>query len=94
MIDLDAKIRSLVEGNVPRKDIIRELSAIASAAESRAKRFERAKKGERYRAADERALSARVGRILLFLHNGVPAEGSTDADHQLYALLRPLLSTD
>ena len=44
MIDLDAKIRSLVERNIPRKDIVSELDAIASDAESRAKRFERAKK--------------------------------------------------
>jgi hypothetical protein len=44
MIDLDTKIRSLVERNIPRKDIVSELDAIASDAESRAKRFERAKK--------------------------------------------------
>ena len=44
MIDLDAKICSLVERNIPRKDIVSELDAIASDAESRAKRFERAKK--------------------------------------------------
>src|SRR5262245_24057035 len=44
MIDLDAKIRSLVERNIPRKDIVSELDAIASDPESRAKRFERAKK--------------------------------------------------
>src|SRR5262249_23053431 len=51
MIDLDTKIRSLVERNIPRKDIVSELDAIASDAESRAKRFERAKKkGDRYRA--------------------------------------------
>jgi len=44
-----------------------ELDAIASDAESRAKRFERAKKkGDRYRAESERALSARVGRMLFF----------------------------
>ena len=90
MIDLDAKIRSLVERNVPRKDIMRELDAIASAAEKRARRFERARKGERYRAADERALSARVGRLLFFLHHGVPAQGATDADHKIYALLKAL----
>src|SRR6516162_6140591 len=88
MIDLDAKIRSLVERNIPRKDIVSELDAIASDAESRAKRFERAKKkGDRYRAESERALSARVGRILFFLHHGVPAQGATDADLQLYDLL-------
>ena len=91
MIDLDAKIRSLVERNIPRKDIVSELDAIASGAESRAKRFERAKKkGDRYRAESERALSARVGRILFFLHHGVPvpARGATDADLQLYDLLK------
>src|SRR5262249_17506220 len=44
MIDLDAKIRWLVERNIPRKDIVSELDAIASDAESRAKRFKRAKK--------------------------------------------------
>src|SRR5215510_12265396 len=61
MIDLDAKIRSLVERNIPRKDIVSELDAIASDPESRAKRFERAKKkGDRYRAESERTLSARV----------------------------------
>src|SRR6516165_6642494 len=61
MIDLDAKIRSLVERNIPRKDVVSELDAIASDPESRAKRFERAKKkGDRYRAESERALSARV----------------------------------
>ena len=89
MIDLDAKIRSLVERNIPRKDIVSELDAIASDAESRAKRFERAKKkGDRYRAESERALSARAGRILFFLHHGVPAQGATDADLQLYDLLK------
>ena len=90
MIDLDAKIRLLVERNIPRKDIVSELDAIASDAESRAKRFERAKKkkGDRYRAESERALSARVGRILFFLHHGVPAQGATDADLQLYDLLK------
>jgi hypothetical protein len=63
MIDLDAKIRSLVERNISRKDIVSELDAIASDTESRAKRFERAKKkGDRYRAESERALSARVER--------------------------------
>jgi len=58
-------------------------------AESRAKRFERAKKkGDRYRAESERALSARVGQILFFLHHGVPAQGATDTDLQLYDLLK------
>src|SRR5262249_3341503 len=77
MIDRDAKIRSLVERNIPRKEIVSELDAIASDAESRAKRFERAKKkGDRYRAESERALSARVGQILFFLHHGVPAQGA------------------
>jgi hypothetical protein len=76
MIDLDAKVRSLVERKVPRKDIVSELDAIASAAESRAKRFERAKKkGDRYRADTERALSARVGRILSFYIMGCQHKG-------------------
>jgi len=44
MIDLDTKIRSLVERNIPRKDIVSELDAIASDPESRAKRFERTEK--------------------------------------------------
>ena len=91
MIDLDAKVRSLVERKVPRKEIVSELEAVASAAESRAKRFERAKKkGDRYRAETERALGARVGRILFFLHHGVPAQRATDADRQLYDLLEAL----
>src|SRR5215831_10269558 len=63
MIDLGAKIRSLVERNIPRKDIVSELDAIASDPESRAKRFERAKKkGDRYRAESERALSGLKAR--------------------------------
>ena len=72
MIDLDAKIRSLVERNIPRKDIVSELDAIASDAESRAKRFERAKKkkGDRYRAESERALSARSFYIMACQHKG------------------------
>ena len=71
MIDLDAKVRSLVERNIPRKDIISELDAIASGAESRAKRFERAKKkGDRYRAESERALSARSFYIMACQHKG------------------------
>ena len=40
------------------------------------------------KAESERALSARVGRILFFLHHGVPAQGATDADLQLYDLLK------
>jgi hypothetical protein len=61
MIDLDAKIRSLVERNIPRKDIVSELDAIASDTESRAKRFERAKKkGDRYRAESERDIGRRA----------------------------------
>ena len=47
MIDLDAKIRSLAERNIPRKDIVSELDAIASDAESRAK----PSKGTRHRGA-------------------------------------------
>ena len=71
MIDLDSKIRSLVERNIPRKDIVSELDAIASDAESRAKRFERAKKkGDRYRAESERALSARSFYIMACQHKG------------------------
>ena len=71
MIDLDAKICSLVERNIPRKDIVSELDAIASDAESRAKRFERAKKkGDRYRAESERALSARSFYIMACQHKG------------------------
>ena len=49
------------------------------------------KKGDRYRAESERALSARVGRILFFLHHGVPAQGATDADLQLCDLLKTVL---
>jgi hypothetical protein len=41
MIDLDAKVRSLVENGVSRRGIMRELDTIATAAERRAKRFSR-----------------------------------------------------
>src|SRR6516164_1245650 len=92
MIDLDAKIRSLVERNIPRKDIVSELDAIASDAESRAKRFERAKKkGDRYRAESERALSARVGRILFFLHQ-VPSRVVLEFGDAIGAFLSMLLA--
>jgi hypothetical protein len=64
MIDLDAKIRSLVERNIPRKDIVSELDAIASDAESRAKRFERAKKKG---AGGEREGTQRPSRADTFL---------------------------
>ena len=65
MIDLDAKMRSLVERNIPRKDIVSELDAIASDAESRAKRFERAKKkGDRYRAEEGTQRPSRADTFL------------------------------
>src|SRR5262249_1419118 len=54
MIDLDAKIRSLAERNIPRKDIVSELDAIASDAESRAK----PSKGTRHRGV---ARCCRIG---------------------------------
>ena len=68
MIDLDAKIRSLVERNIPRKDIVSELDAIASDAESRAKRFVRAKKKKgRPISGGEREGTQRPSRADTFL---------------------------
>ena len=67
MIDLDAKIRSLVERNIPRKDIVSELDAIASDAESRAKRFERAKKKRRPISGGEREGTQGPSRADTFL---------------------------
>jgi hypothetical protein len=87
MVDIDAKVRALVESGATRKDIFRELDAIAIAAEKRAKQYARATKDQRPRAQEERAVVARVGRLLFFLHHGMPADGATDADRLLYDLL-------
>ncbi len=87
-IDLDARIRSLVQTGASRREIVRELDSIAIIAEKRAKRFERGKSADRYRAENERQLLARVGRLLFFLHHGVPADRATDADQQIYDLLK------
>ena len=84
--DLDVTVRSLVERGFSRKEIIRQLDDIASAAEKRAKSF--ASKGQRDRAADENAIVARIGRLLFFVRNGAPAFGATDADRELYDVLR------
>ena len=72
MIDLDAKIRSLVECNIPRKDIVSELDAIASDAESRAK----PSKGTRHRGAANAASAFRDSMSvpqLIFLPRAVIA---------------------
>ena len=87
MIDLDAKVRSLVERGFSRNEIIQQLDDIATAAEKRAKSFAR-KRDQRHRAADEKAIVARIGRLLFFVRNGAPAFGATDADRELYEVLR------
>jgi hypothetical protein len=86
MIDLDAKVRSLVERGFSRKEIIRQLDDIAAAAERQAI-FAR-HRDQRHRADDEKAIVARIGRLLFFLRNEMPAFGATDADRELYDVLR------
>ena len=88
MIDIDATVRSLAERTASRKEIAHELDSIASAAETRVKRYARAMKDQRSRAAEERVTVNRIGRLLFFLHHGSPALGATAADHLLYDLLR------
>jgi len=86
-IDLDARIRSLVQTGASRREIVRELDSIAIIAEKRAKRFERGKSADRHRAENERQLLARVGRLLFFLHHGVPADRATATDQLKYRRL-------
>ena len=88
MIDLDAKVRGLVERGASRNEIILELDAIANAAETRAKKFARGKKDQRHRAQEERAIVERIERILFFLRHGTPAFDATEADYQLYEQLK------
>jgi hypothetical protein len=88
MIDLDAKVRSLVENGASRGDIMRELDTIATAAERRAKRLPRTR---RHRTQDERAIVERVGRLLFYLRHGTPAFDATNADRQLYDVLKKCL---
>src|SRR3954462_4245488 len=85
MIDLDAKVRLLVEGGASRADIIRELDAIACGADVRAKQFQPGNRDQRF---GERALVTRIERLLYYCRNNVPAERATAADHMLYDLLR------
>ena len=84
MIDLDAKIRSLVERNIPRKDIVSELDAIASDAEKQSQTLRARQEKRRPISGGEREGTQRP----IFLHHGVPAQGATDADLQLYDLLK------
>jgi hypothetical protein len=87
MVDIDAKVRALIEHGATRKDMLRELVAVATAAEKRAKQYARGTKDQRPRAQEERAIATRVGRLLFFLHRGTPADGATDADRLLYDLM-------
>jgi hypothetical protein len=85
MIDLDAKVRSLVENGASRRDIMRELDTIATAAERRAKRLPRTRRHRK------RAIVERVGRLLFYLRHGTPAFDATNADRQLYDVLKKCL---
>jgi hypothetical protein len=87
MVDIDATVRALIERWATRKEIFRELVAIEATAKMRAKRFEGGKKDQRYRAQDERAIIARVGRLTYFVHHSTAAFGATDADRLLYDLM-------
>jgi hypothetical protein len=88
MIDLDAKVRSLVENGASRRDIMRELDTIATAAERRVKRLPRTR---RHRTQGEKAIVERVGRLLFYLRHGTPAFDATNADRQLYDVLKKCL---
>jgi hypothetical protein len=83
MIDLDARIRSLVERGASRKEIIRALKDLVTAAQRRARRQSVLSKRK-----EEMAIVDRIGRLLFFLRRGVPAQSATDADHKIYDLLR------
>jgi hypothetical protein len=86
MIDLDAKVRKLVEDGASRADIIRELDSIANGTDVRATRlFEPGKRDQRF---GERALVIRIERILFYCRNNSPADHATDADCLLYDLLK------
>ena len=82
MVDIDAKVRALVASGATQGEIIRELEAIANAAEKRAK------KEQRQGAQDERAIVDEAGRHLFFLKTGKPADSSTQANLLLYELLK------
>jgi hypothetical protein len=70
---------------------MRELDTIATAAERRAKRFSRGPRTQRHRTQDERAIVERVGRLLFYLRHGTPAFDATNADRQLYDVLKKCL---
>jgi hypothetical protein len=88
MVDIDAKVRALVEGGATRKDMIRALKDMDATANHEAKRLARGTKDERARAREERANVDRLGRLLFFLQDGRPADRATEADHLLYDLLQ------
>ena len=85
MIDLDERVRTLIERGATRSDVVYALNEIASGAEKRARRADNKK------AADDRALVARVGRLLFFLHHGLPAQGAPASDLGLYELMRAIV---
>jgi hypothetical protein len=85
MRDIDELVRSLADR--PRQEIIAALSREAAAAERRIRslRTRNGEHGERRREAMSHV--ERIGRILFFLHHGMPATGATAADQKLYDLL-------
>jgi hypothetical protein len=83
MVDLDARIHSLVKRGASRKEIIRALNDIVTAAQRRARRQSVLSKRK-----EEIATADRIGRLLFFLRRDVPAHNATDADHKIYDLLR------
>ena len=91
---LDEEIGRLFDRGASRDEIRKRLSSIAESAEIRARRAGRGPKQTRYKRDEERRLVERVGRILFFLHHGVPADRATEADHALYALLDRVIRSD
>jgi len=87
MDDFSARIRSLLKGSDTLRDFAASLNRIADHASTQARRASRDGRRDNYRGAQQRAIEARTGRILFFLHHWQPAFGATDDDVEIYQLI-------
>ena len=88
MRNLEDLIESLA--GATRVDVMQALSRETEMAELQARRIRGRTGPEGDLKSDFRAHAARCGRVLFFLHHGIPASGATEAD---LALCERILNT-
>ena len=90
MHDLDETVRRMVDSGCSREELFQRLCSLSSEANTRAKRYGRARRSQKYRADEEWALYRRSGRILFYFQHGIRADKATEADHKIYDLIDTL----